>query len=773
MAVPAIRLSTLGRVECANGDRELSAVTAQPRRIALLIYLTVAEPRGAHSRDQLLALFWPDHDEQRARNALSQAVHFLRRSLSADTLLNSGDDQLRVNPESIWCDVLAFETALVAGRTAEAVELYRGPFLDGFHISSAAPEFDRWVDGERDRLGRLYAGALQTMARNCEAAGDVVSAVQWHRRLAAQDPLSSAGALGLIRALATAGDYTGALQHARVYETMSRAELDAPPDPAITTFVDDLRQRIASPRPNGDGAATIANAQSSGVDRPMHAPVAVKEEAAPKSVTTRRRSRRAMIAAGGLFAASLALVLIASRKRAEASPRIDCVAVLPMENLSRDPALDYFASGMTAAAITELGHYDGLEVKPRSTVLAFKGSTKPLPEIGRALNCAGVVQGNLTRTGNVAHVDAQIVYAPGDRVIWSDAFEDDTSSLLVLERRVINAIAQHVRALGTPAEIAPLRRRVEPRVYSLYMDGRDQFRRWNAASVHQAITLFQQVVDLDSTFAPAYAGLADAYGLTAWQGYGSSAFLDSARMLAARALAIDSLSSEAHATDGFILTSDGDWKGGEREFRRAIALDRNNALAHYWYAMLLAILNRKEAAFYEIDSASQLDGKSQAIYGARIVLNGFSGRQFRLGNPGEVKRMADPNHPGARAVHAIGLARKGRCAEAYSENQAAQELAPNNTIMLVGLIEVELACHDSARAKSLLAQVERRPDAPLMAVYIAMPYATNREPDSAFAWLRKSRWGIQTYWTLRTNRDLDPIRSDPRFGELLRQLRLP
>lgn len=772
MLGPAIRLSTLGGVHCTTEAGEPHPVTTQPRRVALLVYLLLAEPRGFHSRDHLLALFWPDHDEARARNALSQAVHFLRRSLSSDTLLSGGDDQLCVDFRQLWCDVFAFEAALAAGRTTEAIELYHGPFLDGFHVSAAAAEFERWVDSERERLARLYAGALQAMAGSCEAAGDYVSAVQWHRRLAAVDPLSSNKAIALIRALASAGDYTGALQHARVHETLLRAELDVPPDQAITALVADIRRQIAKTAPNEEGAIGRPGV---GAHKPADiadVPAAVTSVTSSRAVKPRRATRRTMIAACGAVAALLAIVPMASRKRAEVSPRIDCVAVLPMENLSSDSTLDYYARGLTAGAITELGHYEGLEVKPRP-VLAFKGSMKPLPEIGRALNCAGIVQGSLTRTGKVVHVDAQIADAPADRVLWSDAFEDDTTNLLVLERRVINTIAQHVRALGSQRPNIPsLRRRVEPRVYTLYVDGRDQFRRWNAASVHQAIALFQQAVDLDSTFAAAYAGLADAYELSAWQGYASSALLDSARTLAARALALDTLSSEAHATEGFILASDGDWTGGQLELQRAIALDSTNALAHYWYAMLLAILNRKEDAFYEIDRASQLDPKSQAIHGARIVLNGFSGRQFPLGNPGDVKGMADPNQPGARAVRAIHLARKGRCAEAYPENRAAQELAPDNTIMLIGLVEVELACHDSARAKKLLAHLERRPDARLMAVYIAMAHVAQHQPDSAFAWLAKSRWGLQTYWTLRTNRDLEPIRSDPRFGDLLRQLHL-
>src|SRR2546423_5549301 len=106
----------------------------------LLVYLALAEPRGFQSRERLLALFWPEHDETHARNALSQAVHFLRRSLNADALVNGSDDQLRLDPDAAWCDAVAFEAALAAGRVEEAIALYRGPFLAGFHITAAAAE---------------------------------------------------------------------------------------------------------------------------------------------------------------------------------------------------------------------------------------------------------------------------------------------------------------------------------------------------------------------------------------------------------------------------------------------------------------------------------------------------------------------------------------------------------------------------------------------------------------------------------------------------------
>jgi tetratricopeptide (TPR) repeat protein len=346
--------------------------------------------------------------------------------------------------------------------------------------------------------------------------------------------------------------------------------------------------------------------------------------------------------------------------------------------------------------------------------------------------------------------------------------------MLFLERRVIDAVTRHVHALAgqLPGTVAPTRR-VEPILYSVYLRGRDAYRSWNSASVHQAVALYQQAITLDSSFAPAYAGLADAYTLMGELGYGPPSDLDSARTLAERAVSLDSASSEAHATRGYILTSDGDWTHAEAEFRKAIELDRANALAHLWYAVLLAIVDRKEEALREVRIAADLDPMSQEIRGKSINLQFLAGVKVPLGNPGNVRGWANPTHPIAWATRAITLASKGQCAEAYQANQRAQELAPDNTIMLAGLVLVHQACTDSARAKALLAEVKQRPDASLMGVYIAIVYAASHEPDSAFAWLARSRWGTQSYYLLREERHLDGLRSDPRFVALLQRLHMP
>ena len=231
-----IRLRTLGALDLRGPDgKELDAVLVQPKRVALLCYLALATPRGSHRRDTLLPLFWPEHDAEHARNSLSQSVHILRRTLGPEAILSSGDT-LSLARGDLWCDAVAFEEALDAGRLAEAVELYRGELLEGLHIASA-PEFERWLDAERARLASRYVNAVEMLAGEREVAGDFSGAATWWRRLATRDPYSSRAALGLIRALAAAGDPAGAVQHARVHETLLREELNVAPDPEVAAVV--------------------------------------------------------------------------------------------------------------------------------------------------------------------------------------------------------------------------------------------------------------------------------------------------------------------------------------------------------------------------------------------------------------------------------------------------------------------------------------------------------------------------------------------------------
>src|SRR4051812_36447406 len=180
-----IRLRVFGALDLRGSDgRRLRSVLAQPKRSALLVYLALTAV--AHRRDKLLALFWPEQDAEHGRNALSQAVHFLRRAVG-DGALSSTGDELALERSAFWCDAIAFEEALDGGQLVDAAELYRGDLLDGFYLANA-PELEQWIEAERGRLAGRFAVALESLAVACEERGDAQGAVTHWRRLATRDP---------------------------------------------------------------------------------------------------------------------------------------------------------------------------------------------------------------------------------------------------------------------------------------------------------------------------------------------------------------------------------------------------------------------------------------------------------------------------------------------------------------------------------------------------------------------------------------------------------
>ena len=239
-----LRLNTFGRLFVERDGTRLTGPASQPRRLALLALMAGSGEQGM-TRDQLLGMLWSETDEERARRGLNQALYALRQELGADEVF-LGTRDLRLNPELVASDVSTFTVAIKAGQLERATAAYAGPFLSGFHLSEA-PEFERWLEEARTGLARDYATALERLARRAVERGDPLEAVEWWRRLAAQDPLNARVAIGLMEALVANGDTTAALQHARVYEVLLQQELEAEPDRDVVALAERIRQRAAAP----------------------------------------------------------------------------------------------------------------------------------------------------------------------------------------------------------------------------------------------------------------------------------------------------------------------------------------------------------------------------------------------------------------------------------------------------------------------------------------------------------------------------------------------
>ena len=784
-----IRLRTLGVLDLRGSDgRELSAVLAQPKRAALLCYLALATPRGPHRRDALLPLFWPEHDTEHARNSLSQSVHVLRRALGPEGVVSSGDT-LGLAWGNLWCDVVAFEEALGGDRPAEAVELYRGELLEGFHLATA-PEFDRWLENERDRLARTYMSAMERLAAEREAARDFRGAATWWRRFAARDPYSSRAALGLMRALAAAGDPAGAVQHARVHETVLREELNVAPDPEVAAFVRQLESRTGREALDGrrDELIRPAPLEDAAVASTPSPQLPTLPEAGPPQAGHSSRGRPSRLRRPmAITAAALTLVAAAvaiNEMRASSMPTIRSIAVLPPENLSGDSTQQPFADGMHDALITELARYPGLSVISRTSVMQYRGTKKTVPEIARELNVDGVVEGSVLQEGGKVRMTAQLVHGPSDRHVWAESYRRDLRDILVLQSELAEAIAREVRVAATP----PRRRRppasgppnAAPRelyLRELYLRGRRAEVSRSHVGLQTAKEHYRRAVERDSTFALGHAGLSEAYEMMAFYDFAPQRHaLDSARIMARRAVALDSTLPETRTALAVSLANDGEFEAAERELKRAIELGPSYAHAHYRYSMLLVALGRGEEALREADRALELDpfAPRAALGMKRSAEYLITGKHLDLKIPVRERRpilKLEPGEPWARVREAVELAEERRCDEARSDALRASQLVQDNNMRMLSLVgTVYWLCGERARARALLAEIKRRPDAADHAVMVAMMHTRFGEKDSAFVWLGRQRWMMPYRTMLRTNRFFDPLRSDARFPQLLERL---
>ena len=238
-----IELSTLGSLSLRGHDgAPIDPVVVQPKRLALLVYLVVEEPRGLHRRETLLGLFWPGQDAKHARAALRQALHGLRGAVGREVLISRGDAEVGVDPGALWCDVWAFEDAIKNRDRDQAASLYRGTFLSDFHLSGCR-DFERWLEKERNGLSRHYQRVLEELADAADARGDAAQAVEYLERLAECDPHSARVVVRLMRTLNRGGDRARALQCAEQHANLLRGELNAAPNPAVVRLAERLRMQ--------------------------------------------------------------------------------------------------------------------------------------------------------------------------------------------------------------------------------------------------------------------------------------------------------------------------------------------------------------------------------------------------------------------------------------------------------------------------------------------------------------------------------------------------
>ncbi len=455
------------------------------------------------------------------------------------------------------------------------------------------------------------------------------------------------------------------------------------------------------------------------------------------------------------------------------------VAILPFINISPDPADEFFADGMTEELISSVSHTRGLRVIARTSVMRYKGSAKPIAEIGRELNVGTVLEGSVRKAGDKIRISVQLVEAANEEPRWSQTYDRQLPDVFAIQTDIARSVAQALRehVLAEAPVPRPATTTRSTKSYVNYLRGRQLWNKRTEPDLQLAVHFFEESLQADHNYAPAYTGMADAYAALALLEFmpPNEAF-PRARQAVAHALSLDSELVDAHASLGLIkFQYDWDWVGAEQELRKAIDLNPNYALAHHYFADYLKAMGRFDEAIEQIEKARELDPLSLAINtGVGHVL--YLSRQYDRAI--DQYRRAVELDPSFMATH-LWFGRpyleKGMFNEAIAELETAVALSGESTLALAMLGHGLASAGRVDEAMNILGKLQERSAHQYVPSYwIAVVYNGLKDKDQVVNWMRKAI-AERSAWLVWTNVEprFDWIRADPAFAAAIKSMNLP
>lgn len=453
------------------------------------------------------------------------------------------------------------------------------------------------------------------------------------------------------------------------------------------------------------------------------------------------------------------------------STRISTLAVLPLENATGDPAADYYAEGFTDGLIGQLGNIAGIRIIARPSASHVAQTALTRSEIARRLGADAIVEGRLRKSSDRISVEIRLIEPSRGRVLWSDSYERSDRQALALQADLVRALAAEVKLGVRPgAEGRVASRAVNPEAYEAYLKGRYEWNKRTPASLELAIAHFTQAIELDPTFAPAHAAIADCYNQfgTVMFGTGSPReFRPRAAKEAIKALQIDPYSAEAHAALGYVRHYDWQWDEAEREFLQAIALNPSYPAAHMWYANLLMSRDRMKEALEQVYVARALDPFSLIVNSnvgwVLIVAKRYPEAIAQLRQTIEL----DSTYAQARWRLAGALVSTGRFSEAREQAERLVTLTNRSAPALGLLAEISFKTGREDMTRSILAELLKRARTEYVPpVSIAVIFALLGDTDNQLLWMTRA-FDERSNAIAYRKFDSGPWKHDPRFRELL------
>ena len=497
------------------------------------------------------------------------------------------------------------------------------------------------------------------------------------------------------------------------------------------------------------------------------------------------------------FEAALAPVALASRRLpsgaapADPNPRsgahrtervsrvIDSIAVLPFENTSRDPENDYLSDGIAGSLINNLATVPRLRVMAQSTVFRYKGRGMDPQAVGRELNVRAVLTGRMIQSGGSLRIGTELVDVATGTQLWGAQYDRKPGDIFAIQDEISSEISGTLRLKLTRAEKKRLTKRqtCDPEAYSLYLKGRHHWNRWTEEGFYKAIEYFQQAVEKDSSYALAYAGIADSYVLLGWNGYlRPKDTYPKAKEAAEKALKLDPDLGEAHTSLAAVLwLYDWQWKEAQREFQHSLDLNPTYPTANHWYAEFVMTMGRQDEAISRMKKSQELDPLS-LIISAGIGWAHYMSRRYEDALE-QLHRTVelDPNYPVTYWILGLILRKMGQNDLAITEGEKGVTFSGGSPMFRAALAQtLAVAGQRDAAIQILEALKELANHKYVGAYFFAGIYAGLGEDDLAIESLEKS-CEEHSHWLLylHMHPGFDSLRSYPRFQDLLRRVGLP
>jgi len=705
-----MRLLMLGGLSVEGGQKARQGAASQRKALALLALLGRAGRRGL-TRDKLVSYLWPDSPTDNALHSLTQLLYSLRRDLAAETLF-LGTTDLSLNPELLAVDLAEFTAALEAGDFVRAVHTYRGPFLDGFFLSGA-PEFERWVDGERAQFAERHRGALESLAEEAGRRGDLAAAAEWWRRLARADPLNARIAVGCMEAMGNAGDPAGALRFAQAYEASVREELGTEPDPRVPAAVERLRcppSHAPVPAPTTPAIAVLPFVNLT----PDH-----ENEYFSDGMTEELTNALARVPG----------LRVVARTSAFAFKGKDLDA--------REIAAHLGVRTLVEGSVRKIGNRIRLTAQ---LIDAADGCHLWSETYERTLDDVFALQEELARA-IVAVLPVSVRAVP--------------RTLVPAPTSVLDAYTLYLRG-----RYAALKRTVDGLAL-----GSEYF--------EQALEKDPGYAPAHAGVAECWA----LRGFGEFGDVDPNVAMPRARAAALEALRLDPGSSPAHTWLGVVhILFDWDWAAAEAELRQALQLQPENVYAELWLAVLLAQLHRHGESLRRIHRAEALDPLSPVVRLSVGRCYHWARRHAEAAACFREMWRAEPGNRLVAMWLARALVSTGRHDEALevlgkitASGHQRSTLGGFRALLLAGA-----GRRDEARTLCREIQQElKEGQAPYSSTFLATALFQLGERDAAFEVLDGGLRSRSGYMAFLGEPVCDPLREDPRYGPLLERLGLP